>query len=240
MRAICSVATTPYFQRGQQRLCRALREAGEDAVVFPWERLPNDCPPHDKRPFAFKAYALKAASLCQADSILWCDACILPVRSLEPVWEKIERDGYLLMNNGHSNYTWTADSAYRDLFPSLPWGGSAPEVLAEARERNRKIPHTVGGFFGISLRHDNGQAFLDEIYRLASDTDAFCGPTSNIPESPCGPPDVLGHRHDQTAMSVIAWRLGMKLTDPPEFFIYGKAEVATDPRTVVVADGSYS
>jgi len=50
---------------------------------------------------------------------------------------------------------------------------------------------------------------------------------------------VRGHRHDQTAASVIAWRLGFELTNPPNIFAYGRAGEAHDERTILLADGSY-
>jgi hypothetical protein len=252
-RMIVNVASTEHTRKGQARLEAAAMGygvpcLGGTGVQFrPWGAIgwhgatepdghgwpiPAGWPTHQAKPYAFKAYAL--AELGQnktVDSLLWCDACILPVRDMEPVWEKIERDGYLFMNNGFSNYEWTADSAYLDLFPEHA-------DIALARMQNRGIKHTVGGFFGLSMRHEIGRSILAEFYRLA-ETNAFCGPWKNTPEAPCGPPDVRGHRHDQSALSVLAWRHGCKLTDPPEYFCYGKAQDAQDPRTVVVADGSY-
>ena len=70
--------------------------------------------------------------LFRSTTLLWCDACIVPVRPLEPLWEKIERDGYWFCANGWSNYEWTAALAYwemRKLFaelcePSLGAGSS--------------------------------------------------------------------------------------------------------------------
>ena len=262
-RAVVNVATTEHTRKGQRRLKDGVLALGAGAYLDLWEQLPSVWPKHEDKPYAFKAYALMKYLSRGYDSplsLLWCDACILPVRSLKPAWTKIERDGYLLMNNGFSNYEWTADSAYPDLFAkelvALAKGRvdrtwDASEDLEFARSLNRSIPHTVGGFFGLSMRHEIGRKFLRELYRLASETRAFCGPSINSnapkaegagygPGAPCGPPDVRGHRHDQTAMSVIAWRLGMKLTDAPEFLIYGKAEDAHDIRTIAVADGSYA
>ncbi len=236
-RAIVNVATTDHTRKGQARLLEACARFSPEAHLSHWHGLPTTWPKHEDKPYAFKAYALEYTGR-GFDSLLWCDACILPVRSLAPAWAKIERDGYLLMRNGFSNYEWTADSAYPDLF----WSGKgecnliSPDASAEykwssARAINQTIPHTVGGFFGLSMRHEIGRAFLAELYRLASETRAFCGPW----DGGVG----VQHRHDQTAMSVIAWRLGLKLSDPPEFLVYGNAQDAQDSRTVVVADGSY-
>jgi hypothetical protein len=197
-----------------------------------WNGLDQQWPSHQEKPYAFKAYALKTVDYSLAfDTLLWADSCILPVADMEPLWQKIETDGYWIARNGWNNYQWTADSAYPDLF--FDWDEPY------ARQLNREIPHVVATSFGISLKHAIGREFLAEYYRLASDTNAFCGPWTNTPNTPCGPPDVIGHRHDQTAASVIAWRLGMRLTDCPEIFAYGKQGDQHDPRTILIADGSY-
>jgi len=128
------------------------------------------------------------------------------------------------------NSEWTADASYAD--------------LGITREENARIPHVVATAFGISLRHFKGVAFLAEYLRLAQ-TKAFCGPwwNSNRPEyhrwaaaGPCGGAMVKGHRHDQTAASVIAWKLGFELTDPPNWLAYKGGETAA---TVLIADGAY-
>ncbi len=246
-RAVVNVATTAYYQRGQERLRSIVHPSGTWFVN--WQQEPDGCPKHSDVPYAMKAYALRFAQKEGYDLLLWADSCILPVRSMEPLWERIERDGYWMCRNGYTNYEWTADSAYPDLFPMVPH-----QALARARFINKQIPHVVATTFGINVKHPKGRAFLDEYYRLASETRAFCGPWTNCAErlssehvtkhdsarcAPCGPADVRGHRHDQTAASVIACRLGFRLTDPPEIFAYGRADEQHDPRTILLADGSY-
>lgn len=253
MRAVVNLATGP-FVKGQQRLNDALHRS---RITFFYNRgsLPPGCPAHSAVPYAFKAFAIKAAADTGLTTLLWADACILPVKALGPLWERIERDGYWIGNNGWTNYEWTADSAYAPLFglnaegwPEHPHGLALS--VTHAKELNRQIPHVVATAFGISLAHPIGRAILDEYYRLASTTKAFCGPWQNAnylgdgwPYAenpprlmPCGPSDVRGHRHDQTALSVIAWRLGCKLTNSPEVFAYKGGE--TD-ETILVADGAY-
>ncbi len=238
-RAVVNVATGSYV-KGQERLLEQCAARGVDYVHFR-DTLPLYSPPHAQVPYAFKAWALKAASENRGyETLLWCDACIrFGARPLDDLWEKIERDGVWLANNGYTNYEWTADSAYPDLFPADP--------PAAARIINQQIPHVVATAFGVSLEHTAGREFLREYLRLAM-SKAFCGPWTNCathPQSmhshserckPCGPSDVRGHRHDQTAASVIAWRLGVKLTECPEWFAYALSE--TD-ETCLIADGAY-
>lgn len=254
-RAVVSVATTPHYQKGMARLRSSTFIDGE---TWTWARHPEGCPAHSEVPYAFKAFAMRSAvTQYRADLLLWCDASILPIRSLEPLWERIERDGYWFSKNGWSNYEWTADSAYPDLFPDrFNAFDRYADALEDARAVNRIVPHVVATSFGLNVKHPKGKAFLDEYYRLASETKAFCGPWTNanygikvdrydgVRVAPCGPPDVRGHRHDQTAASVIAWRLGMELTDPPQWFAYSKRRADgtlnlsdQDERTILLADG---
>ncbi len=215
---------------GQERLRNQL--AGE-TLRFYTNGYPVGCPEHANVPFAFKAYALKEAS-AYATTLLWCDSCIvLGPRKLEELWEKIETDGYWISRNGWTNYEWTAEKAY--------------SALNVTPQENKAIDHVIATAFGLDTRSVTGLRFLREYFRLAN-THAFYGPitNSNFPGarytgnmakcSPCGPMDVRGHRHDQTAASVIAWRLGMKLSDTPEWFAYRGQETE---KTCLIADGAY-
>lgn len=236
------------------RLIQTCQGMGENVVSW-CDKLPPGCPPHRTRgilgapqdkcvPYAFKAYALKQAAK-QHSTLIWCDASVLPIRGLAPLWEKIERDGYWFANNGYTNDQWTADSAYPDLFPE-EMAARYPDP--NLRAINGLIKHVVGTCFGLSTAHPLGRIFLDQYFRLASTTKAFCGPwqNSNAPmvegrnsdryAAPCGPPTTLGHRHDQTAASVIAWRLGFKLTDCPMYFAYKGGETKD---TLLIADGNF-
>lgn len=255
-RVVVNVATGAHYLNGQNRLRIALGELKEAGLCYAY--IPAGWPQHRDTPYAFKACALQAAADRGHRTLLWADACIYPLRSLEPLWDRIERDGYWFGANGYTNAEWTADSAYPYLFPDQFKMGHS---TASMREMNRNIPHVVATAFGISLDHDIGREFLAEYYRMANETSAFYGPwiNSNHPDwlkqpgalkggatpngrvAQCGPVDVRGHRHDQTAASVLAWRAGMKLTNSPEIFAYGKVVGdATDERTILLADGSYS
>lgn len=249
-RVVVCVATTPYYRQGRDRLAGAI-ERQEHAEMLKVGDYLNKWPTHAQKPYAFKAYALELAAFRDFDTLLWADACMLPVQDMQPLWERIERDGYWMSRNGYTNYEWTADSAYPDLFPVHFRDLLPGRALESARETNRNIPHVVATCFGISLRHPMGRTFLERYYRLAAETNAFCGPWKNLNhldsvggvqtarESVCGPADVRGHRHDQTAASVIAHGLGFVLTNPPEIFAYGKQGQPFDPRTIMIADGSY-
>ena len=216
---VVSVATGDHYVKGQKRLAAAL---GSGAGILAWTNmLPLGSPPHSRVPYAFKAFALQDAAARGNSLLLWADASILPIGSLGPLFDRIYEDGYWISRNGWMNSEWTADSAYAD--------------LGISREDNAGVPHVVATTFGINVYHPKGKAVLDEYVRLAK-TRAFCGPWRNCKETPCGPAGVLGHRHDQTALSVIAWKMGLKLSSPPDVFAYKGGE---SKDTVLIADGSY-
>lgn len=266
-RVVCSVATDSWVAM-QGRLLKGMSALGEKTLAWT-DALPRNCPKHrtsgnmsasredDCRPYAFKAYAMREAQALGYTSIMWCDSCIIPMRSLEPIWKCAERDGVWMCKNGYKNSDWTADSAYADLFfGDEMWAdaekrgyrppsnrASKQDLMVSARLINERIEHVVATAFAISTVHPTGEAFLREYFRLASETRAFCGPWQNSnapkiagrnnrrPSGPCGPPSVLGHRHDQSAASVIAWRLGVKLHDPVWF------SYAETPETILLAKG---
>lgn len=208
-RCIVNVSTGLYV-KGQMRLLALLNG---DAKAFWSDRLPEGCPPHEAVPYAFKAFALKEASQ-QFTSLLWIDAAVLPGdRPLADLWERIEREGYWFSKNGYRNSEWTNHAALTDL------GVTAAE--------NENIQHVVATAFGLNIAHPLGRGFIEEYYRLAN-TRAFCGPWRGGKG--------LQHRHDQTAASVIAHKLGMKLTDPPEWFAYRGGETSG---TALIADRNF-
>jgi hypothetical protein len=216
---VVNVATGDHYVKGQKRLTQAL---GSSATMLAWTNiLPVGSPSHSEVPYAFKAFALQDAAARGNSLLLWADASILPVGPLGPLFDRIYEDGYWISRNGWMNSEWTADSAYAD--------------LGISRADNAKVPHVVATAFGVNALHPKGRAILAEYVRLAK-TRAFCGPWRNCPETPCGGLGVLGHRHDQSSLSVIAWKLRLKLTDPPEIFAYKGGEIAS---TVLLADGSY-
>lgn len=198
-------------------------------------------PPDACVPYAFKAYALKAAADTGHTSLLWLDASVVPQHPLERIWQEIETKGYFIPLNGWDNSDWTADSAYPDLFPGVE--------IEEARAINKGIRHAVGTAFGLDLKMANAAVFLHEYFRLASTTRAFCGPWQNElaakvphrnedrPSGVCGPVTTLGHRHDQTAIAVLAWRLKMELSADRTLFAYKAEDPEQTKDTVLLAVG---
>lgn len=221
-RLVVNVATGVYIA-GQQRLKRALANHAENWTpgLYWTDEMPPGSPTHRRMPYAFKAWAIEAARLHGADLVLWADACILPIRSMEPLWDLIESKGYWFSRNGFQNGQWCSDAA-------LP-------LLGITREEAFRQEHVVATTFGLNFRSKIGATFASEYLRLAQNG-SFRGPWTNNGGEASADPRVTGHRHDQSAASVIAHRLRMILTNPPKWFAYRGGETQ---ETILVADGAY-
>jgi hypothetical protein len=231
-RAVVNVATGRYVV-GQQRL-RAAVAGGAEFICWA-DAMPPGSPAHKDVPYAFKAFAIDAARQRGFRYVLWADSSIRPIRPLDPLWDLIERQGYWISRNySWNNFEWTWPTAYA--------------ALDVTPEENLKIPQIIATSFGLDLQHPKGARFFEEYLRLARTT-AFCGPWFNTSHPdyaqhgqswyPCGEcPDlrVRGHRHDQTAASLIAHRLDMTLTDPPKWIDYPPSQTAD---TILWVDGNY-
>jgi hypothetical protein len=212
VRAIVSVATGRYTEL-LDRLAWRLRS--ESVKFVTWRgRLPPESPPHSEVPYAFKAYAIQAALARGYRQILWCDSSIVPIRALKPLWELIERQGYWFSENlpyGQLNVApwncgqWCADSAL--------------EPLGITREEAFQIPQVIGTAFGLNFDHEPVQKLFEEFMRLAEERTSFQGAWSNDHGEASSDQRVLGHRHDQTVLSVLARRFQMELTTPPLWIV---------------------
>lgn len=203
MRCIVNVATGPRYVDMQKRL---IANFGKEMAITWTDSLPYGCTTHELTPYAFKAHAVKYAITQGFDTVIWMDSSVVPVRPLDPLWELIESRGYWISNNPPFNCgQFTADSALG------PLGITREEAFA--------IPHVIGTAFGLDFRHDIAHRFFNELLWLADDGRAFRGPWTNHNGEASADPRVRGHRHDQTAMSVIAHRLGMQLTEPPKWIV---------------------
>ena len=202
MRALVNVATGGRYLAMQDRMQKAARELGEKRISHWRGCLPPGAPSHKDVPYAFKAHALKHALWIGCDTLLWVDASILPVRSLEPLWDRIESQGYWFSEN-------------------LPFGRQDLPCWKIDRETAFKIPQVIGTAFGLNLKDLRARALLNEFLLLAEEKTAFQGPWTNEAHQASQDPRVLDHRHDQTVLSVLAWRLGMKLTRPPAWIVDG-------------------
>lgn len=202
------------YAEGLRRLERSLGETRFTGSLLCWRdgEFPAGCPPHRRVPFAFKPYCLAEAERQGFDPVLWLDSSCVVLRSLDPVFQQIEREGHLIFQNGsYSVGEWASDRAL--------------EVLGLSRQQAMDIPEVNAAAIGLSLRHGPAVEFLERWLEAAEGEIAFRG----VEEELATVADyqavkwnrdgrvstdsrVRGHRHDQTVAGVLAHRLGLRLT----------------------------
>jgi len=170
------------------------------------------------------------------DVVIWVDAAFLLVKPIDPLLAWVVANKYFLCKNGYKVGTWCSDAAL--------------ESMNLTREQTFEIEEASSYCVGLDLKTCVGQKFLEQWATYALDGKTFPGFHSNInregydgsPQRSEGfvsaDPRVQGHRHDQTAASIIAWRLGMtNLVERPIFTDYWKKDL--DPRTLLVNRGGH-
>jgi hypothetical protein len=163
------------------------------------QHYPENSPPHEESPWGFKPFCFQEAHRLGYQYILWLDASIRIKQPLEPLFELISKDGYLMFQESHSVGEYCKDEAL--------------ETLKITREESFELPCCRSGVLGLNLSDLKSGDFLQQWKEKATDGITFPGPkwsgVRGWPKVASQDPRVKGHRHDQTAASVIALRLGM-------------------------------
>lgn len=199
------------FTASLDRLEESLRRVGFRGDFLGWnDELPIGSPTHFEAPMAFKTFCFLEAKQRGYEEILWMDAPIVALRSVEPIFRMIREKNYVTFTNNYDQVLgqWSSD-----------------EVLALhqiSREDAMQIPETPTSVLGLNLRSELGQEFLNRWHRMTTDGLTCRGTRAPIQSSEdyyaitwnkdgriSKDPRVRGHRHDQTAAGIIAHQLGM-------------------------------
>jgi hypothetical protein len=212
-----NVATGPYAPL-QARLVGSLRAAGWSGGLLTWTGLPPGSPTHDDAPYGFKIFALREAERRGHTTVLWLDAPCVATRPLDPLFDRIEREGHLFVTGGERLGPWASD-----------------ECLADSgltRDPAMELPLLNGTFIGLDLSAEKSRRWLDLLQR-ACERGLLRGPwlsdhapaelRDRKPGKPTGfvsnDPRCWGHRHDEAVGSALAHSLGMVIS--PQQGIFG-------------------
>ena len=195
MRAVVSFANTPFYQEKMKRLKDSVESQGVKFIGYTsFEEV--GCQSHSVIPYQFKPYAIQKAISEGVTTLLWCDSPIVAIKDLTPVFEYIEREGYMFFNNyGHPLGKWTNDKC-------LAYFGKTRE---EAMEIKQIMACCMGFDFSSNI---NTQAFKIFNRYMMPSNELYPGSWSD-------------HRHDQTVMSFVLNKYNYKILEGHKtFFIY--------------------
>jgi hypothetical protein len=196
-KCVLNWAKGEWYPRGQQRLIESLKNVGFDGDVLTFtEEKEINCPTHQKVPYGFKPYALKYAVEQGYELILWCDASVWAIKPIDAIFDEIEKNNYCFFYNCLTG-TYSSDASLKS--------------FDITREESFNIPMLMGICMGFNMSTDICKEFLKRWLEKANDGITFPGCWHNNHNEVSDDPRVLGHRHDQTAASIIAHQLNMKL-----------------------------
>jgi hypothetical protein len=200
-KCIVSFADTPFYQEKMKRLEQSLK-GNFDGDFLGFTSVDQiGCRPHSEIPYQFKPYAIQKAIDLGYELILWCDSPVVAIKSIQTVFDHIEKFGYLFFDNiGHPLGRWTNDRCLQHFEMSR---GEAMSV--------RQIMACVMGFNMSCLDWvDNPVSHVFDHYKELSEYPAhlYTGSWDN-------------HRHDQTVMSFLIDSFGLDIqTGHETYFIY--------------------
>jgi hypothetical protein len=222
-RAIVNVGVGEWYPRGVDRLRNSILDLDVDCDLLTWrDEYPPGCPSHKEQPYAFKFAALEMALVKGYDAVIWCDCSVWFIKDPEDIFRYIEQKGYWIMSQGWQVSTWCSDTALH--------------LLNIKREDYWDVPMISAAMFGLDLRTDIARQVLGYMRARVRDG-SLRGPWRNEHGEASSDKRVLGHRHDQTAMSVVVHKLGLDIEWSPNYFEYKYDGVIPNPKCVALAQG---
>lgn len=195
------------YKDGQKRLEISLKKHASHIDFLKWTNEKElECPPHKEVPYAFKPYAFKKAHSLGYDVILWVDASIYAIKSLEPVFDYIEDNGCYFEKALPKFWTgeWSSDIALKN--------------LGVTREKAMGIKELAATVMGFNFRSEIANSFFNEWINYANDGETFIGDWTNERGQVSSNPRVKGHRHDQTTASILVHKMNIKILEHHTFF----------------------
>lgn len=221
---LCTIAYSGWYPVGAARLIQSMREHEPGVEIQAFVNvLPFGAPArvvvegYDYTAYCAKPFVLAAARNDGADIAILVDAAFYAIRSIQPLIQHIARNGYFLCRNGYRVGEWSSDDALTRMGVDR----------ADARQIEEASSYCVG------LNFSDGRCthLLDRWCGFASDRLTFPGPHTSLYFNGRNKgfvshdQTVRGHRHDQTALSILAYKIGMNaLVERPLFTAYAGRE----------------
>lgn len=204
---IINVAIGGWYPQGQQRLVRSLIYHGFNWDIKTWTTWPNDN--FDKTcPYHIKTAALEEVIKEGYTHILWLDSSVWAIGDANKVFDIINSQGYYL---GDSGYNCAQTCNDRTL-----------KYFGVTRDQAESIPDCASGILGLYIENPIAKEFALKWIKAGKEG-AFEG--SRLHDNQSSDPRFLFHRQDQSAASIIAHSLGMKLTPFGEVVSYYEKEM---------------
>lgn len=213
-------ALQPYVERFRETFTK-FKSPDDHLMIWDADWPPNS-PQHRDCHYAFKVYAVREGYRLGYTSIFWFDSSCYAVAPIEPLWQRLEREGHVLVEDTPNPLgKWSSDHSLA--------------TFGMSRDRAMNIPLMVGTCWGVDLTNARSLQFTRELYGYALPSH-FNGThksrNSNLEHPRPGTEGFAmsndercyGHRSDEVYMSLLAHKLGMKTVGSSECeFVGGNA-----------------
>lgn len=195
-KAIVSFANSKQnYVKGLARLNESLRcNFDGDFIGFIGENSVG-APLHTENPYAFKLYCIEKAVEAGYTQILWLDSSCFAIKNVQPIFDEIEKDGFIFQDSGHWLGTWTNDQ-------TLDYFGMTRDEAMEVRMIGN------AGFLGLDFEQELPQEFFGKWWKAMS-SGYFKGAWHNNDKTESQDERCRGHRHDMSASSAIVRNMGL-------------------------------
>lgn len=236
---ITTLAIGRNYEIGARRLIKSLDFFESESRIVAWiNQYPPGAPGrviqdgYDYGPYCAKPFALREALIRGASIGILIDASFVAVRSLAPLIEHIRDVGYYFCRNGWKLGEWASDAAL--------------QKAGMSRERAMEVDEVSSYCVGLNFEKPRMRELLLDWTSQARDNVTFPGhhfSAAGVARTGLArnvgivstDPKVLGHRHDQTGLSLLADYYSLRcLVARPRFTAYAGAATA---ETVLVAKG---
>lgn len=217
--AIGTIALGGFYPQLATRLLQRFAAVCPNYEVQAWiNNKPDDAPFMFVDEYDYTAYCAKpfVMDALKADIAILMDASFFPIRDILPLVEHIERVGYYFCDNEFKVGEWCSDKCM--------------EAFGLTRDYLMEMPEISSYCVGLDLRRGECRQLL-EMWKSSALSPSIIpgrhttGSTGRNHGFVSTDGRVLGHRHDQTALSIIAHQFGMKETvKRPRFTTYAGIE----------------
>ncbi len=217
-RAIVTVGVSDsrYFGPYLRRFKNTFREFGGADYLKIWHReWPPGSPTHSACHYAFKIYAILDALRKGYTTILWLDSSCNAFAPVTPLWDRIEREGHVLVEDDNALGKWSSDHSLA--------------TFGITRDEAMGIKLMCGTCVGLDLTFERSRKFLGRLHSYAK-PEHFIGTHVSRMTGQAEHPRpgtegwqmsnderVSGHRSDEVYMSLIAHEIGMPIPHGREF-----------------------
>lgn len=193
------------YRKKIQRLEQSLKGNfdGDFLAFTSYEEI--GCESHKVIPYKFKPYAIQKAIDLGYELILWCDSPIYAKGNIQPVFDHIEKHGYVFFDNiGYSLGDYTNDK-------TLQYFG-----ISRGESWNIKMIMACVMGFRFGFRHEHPfQLYMDTANEL------YPGSWNNDNLTESHDLRCRGHRHDQSVMSALIHKYKLDILKGQDtFFAY--------------------